>query len=418
MLGLRRPIEAIAAYRSCAEISPWQAECQLGLGIALREADQAEAALVRPRRGRQPRWARSAHSVRDRAYASGAAPPRRGGHAHGTCRRARPATRPTARTAVAIDTELETPCENTVKSRFCRAPRESGGRYCKASSRCAFRVSTFSTLKEAPGRSRRRQPEAHASRRPDQEGLRRHLQLDAARPHHAAQGRGDRPRGDEPRRRARGLPAAVVQPAELWQETGRWDKFGPQLLQLKDRHERDFLFGPTHEEVITDIVRKEIRSYRQLPVNLYQIQVKFRDEIRPRFGVMRGARVPDEGRVLVRRRPRRADAKLPGDVRRVRAHLHAAGARRSARSRPTPARSAASPRTSSRCSPTRARTRSRGRPRRDYAANVEQAEAVAPADRARRARRGDGEGADAGPVDLRGGDRSCSGCRSRAPSSA
>jgi prolyl-tRNA synthetase len=82
------------------------------------------------------------------------------------------------------------------------------------------------------------------------------------------------------------LPHVV--PAELWQETGRWDKFGPQLLKLRDRHERDFLFGPTHEEVITDIVRKDVRSYRQLPVNLYQIQVKFRDEIRPRFGVMRG----------------------------------------------------------------------------------------------------------------------------------
>ena len=79
-----------------------------------------------------------------------------------------------------------------------------------------------------------------------------------------------------------------VLPAELWQETGRWDKFGPQLLKIKDRHERDFLFGPTHEEVITDIVRKDVRSYRQLPLNLYQIQVKFRDEIRPRFGVMRG----------------------------------------------------------------------------------------------------------------------------------
>ena len=82
------------------------------------------------------------------------------------------------------------------------------------------------------------------------------------------------------------LPHVV--PAELWQETGRWDKFGPQLLKIKDRQDRDFLFGPTHEEVVTDIVRKDLRSYRQLPVNLYQIQVKFRDEIRPRFGVMRG----------------------------------------------------------------------------------------------------------------------------------
>lgn len=81
------------------------------------------------------------------------------------------------------------------------------------------------------------------------------------------------------------MPA--VTPAELWQETGRWDVFGPQMLKIKDRHQRDFCFGPTHEEVITDIARKEIRSYKQLPINFYQIQTKFRDEIRPRFGVMR-----------------------------------------------------------------------------------------------------------------------------------
>ncbi len=78
-----------------------------------------------------------------------------------------------------------------------------------------------------------------------------------------------------------------VQPAELWRETGRWDDFGPELLRLKDRHDRAFCLGPTHEEVITDIARIEIKSYRQLPVNYYQIQTKFRDEIRPRFGVMR-----------------------------------------------------------------------------------------------------------------------------------
>ncbi|MBK9616205.1 MAG: proline--tRNA ligase [Uliginosibacterium sp.] len=80
----------------------------------------------------------------------------------------------------------------------------------------------------------------------------------------------------------------VVQPAELWQETGRFEKMGPELLRFKDRHERDFVIQPTSEEVITDIVRQEIRSYRQLPKNLYQIQTKFRDERRPRFGVMRG----------------------------------------------------------------------------------------------------------------------------------
>ena len=79
----------------------------------------------------------------------------------------------------------------------------------------------------------------------------------------------------------------VVQPAELWLETGRWQTMGPELLRFKDRHERDFCLGPTHEEVITDLVRNEINSYRQLPANLYQIQTKFRDERRPRFGVMR-----------------------------------------------------------------------------------------------------------------------------------
>ena len=79
----------------------------------------------------------------------------------------------------------------------------------------------------------------------------------------------------------------VVQPAELWQESGRWQKYGPELLRFKDRHERDYVAAPTHEEVITDIARRELKSYRQLPVNYYQIQTKFRDEVRPRFGVMR-----------------------------------------------------------------------------------------------------------------------------------
>jgi prolyl-tRNA synthetase len=81
---------------------------------------------------------------------------------------------------------------------------------------------------------------------------------------------------------------SAVQPAELWQESGRWNDYGPELLRLRDRHEREFVIGPTHEEVITDIARRDIKSYRQLPVNFYQIQLKFRDEIRPRFGVMRG----------------------------------------------------------------------------------------------------------------------------------
>jgi prolyl-tRNA synthetase len=81
------------------------------------------------------------------------------------------------------------------------------------------------------------------------------------------------------------MPA--VQPAELWQESGRWDKYGPLLLRMSDRHGRDYCFGPTHEEVITDVARRELRSYKQLPINFYQIQTKFRDEIRPRFGIMR-----------------------------------------------------------------------------------------------------------------------------------
>ncbi|TXH68289.1 MAG: proline--tRNA ligase [Thiothrix sp.] len=81
------------------------------------------------------------------------------------------------------------------------------------------------------------------------------------------------------------MPA--IQPAELWQESGRWEQYGPELLRVKDRHERDFCVGPTHEEIITDLMRRELNSYKQLPVNYYQIQTKFRDEIRPRFGVMR-----------------------------------------------------------------------------------------------------------------------------------
>ncbi len=87
---------------------------------------------------------------------------------------------------------------------------------------------------------------------------------------------------------AQELLMPIASPAELWRETGRWDYYGKELLRFKDRHERDFCLGPTHEEVITDLIRREVRSYRQLPLNCYQIQTKFRDEIRPRFGLMRG----------------------------------------------------------------------------------------------------------------------------------
>ncbi|MGY8861249.1 MAG: proline--tRNA ligase, partial [Pseudomonadales bacterium] len=86
---------------------------------------------------------------------------------------------------------------------------------------------------------------------------------------------------------AQELLMPAIQPAELWKESGRWQKYGPELLRLKDRHQRDFCVGPTHEEVITDMMRKEVRSYKSLPMNFYQIQTKFRDEVRPRFGVMR-----------------------------------------------------------------------------------------------------------------------------------
>jgi prolyl-tRNA synthetase len=79
----------------------------------------------------------------------------------------------------------------------------------------------------------------------------------------------------------------IMTPAELWQETGRWQKYGKELMRVKDRHDRDYALGPTHEEVITDLVRRELKSYKQLPMNLFQIATKFRDEVRPRFGVMR-----------------------------------------------------------------------------------------------------------------------------------
>lgn len=84
------------------------------------------------------------------------------------------------------------------------------------------------------------------------------------------------------------LMLPIIQPSEIWKETGRWDVYGEEMFRLKDRHGREFCLGPTHEEIITTLVRNEVRSYRDLPLRLYQIQNKYRDEIRPRFGVMRG----------------------------------------------------------------------------------------------------------------------------------
>ena len=95
-------------------------------------------------------------------------------------------------------------------------------------------------------------------------------------------------RGEMNRAGASEVLMPLVVPSELWKESGRWDAYGKELLRLTDRHGREFCLGPTHEEVITDMVRRDVRSYRDLPLNLYQIQTKFRDEIRPRFGLMRG----------------------------------------------------------------------------------------------------------------------------------
>jgi hypothetical protein len=146
-------------------------------------------------------------------------------------------------------------------------------------------VHPINTTKET-GRGRGAQPPAHAACRPVRRvaagiyswlpfGLRVLRKVEAI------------VREEMDRAGALELLMPAIQPAELWQESHRWSEYGPELLRLQDRHERQFVFGPTHEEVITDIARRELRSYRQLPVNFYQIQTKFRDEVRPRFGVMR-----------------------------------------------------------------------------------------------------------------------------------
>jgi len=105
------------------------------------------------------------------------------------------------------------------------------------------------------------------------------------------------------------MPA--VQPAELWQESTRWEQYGPELLRIKDRHQRDFCFGPTHEEVVCDVVRREIKSYRQLPLNLYQIQTKFRDDDPSAFRRHARSRVPDERRLFLSRELRRSGTRIP-----------------------------------------------------------------------------------------------------------
>ena len=102
----------------------------------------------------------------------------------------------------------------------------------------------------------------------------------------------------------------TIQSADLWRESGRYEAYGKEMLRIKDRHERDMLYGPTNEEMITAIFRSYVRSYKDLPLNLYHIQWKFRDEVRPRFGADARARIPDEGRLFVRPRFRRRQARL------------------------------------------------------------------------------------------------------------
>jgi hypothetical protein len=149
------------------------------------------------------------------------------------------------------------------------------------------------------------------------------------------------------------MPA--VQPAELWQESGRWEQYGPELLRIRDRHQREFCFGPTHEEIITDLARGELRSYKQLPINFYQIQTKFRDEIRPRFGVMRAREflMKDAYSFHV---DQASLAETYRSCTRPTAASSAAAGSTSAPCRRTPAASAATPPTSSMCWRTPART--------------------------------------------------------------
>ena len=118
----------------------------------------------------------------------------------------------------------------------------------------------------------------------------------------------------------------TIQSADLWRESGRYDAYGKEMLRIKDRHERDMLYGPTNEEMITEIFRAYVKSYKDLPLNLYHIQWKFRDEVRPRFGLMRGREFLMKDAYSFDHRPGRRDAFLQQDVRRLSAHLRAHGA--------------------------------------------------------------------------------------------
>lgn len=147
----------------------------------------------------------------------------------------------------------------------------------------------------------------------------------------------------------------TVQPADLWRESGRWEHYGKELLRFKDRHERDYCLGPTHEEVVTDLIRGEVRSYRQLPMNLYQIQTKFRDEIRPRFGLMRGREFLMKDAYSFDRDDAGADISYKKMFEPTK-RFSALGAAFRPRWKPTPAPSAATSRMSSWCWPKPAKT--------------------------------------------------------------
>ena len=175
----------------------------------------------------------------------------------------------------------------------------------------------------------------------------------------------------------------VVQPAELWQESGRFDKYGPELLRFKDRHQRDFVVQPTSEEVITDIARKELKSYRQLPVNLYHIQTKFRDEVRPRFGVMRSREFIMKDAYSFDIDQRRHASVVSRHVRRVRRGSSRAWDCSSAPLLRTPGRSAAARRDEFQVLADSGEDAIAWCANSDYAANVELAEAAPPAHRGR-----------------------------------
>ena len=200
------------------------------------------------------------------------------------------------------------------------------------------------------------------------------------------------------------LPAVI--PAELWQESGRWDQYGAQLLRLKDRKGGDFVIGPTHEEVIVDLVRGDVRSYRQLPLNLYQIQTKFRDELRPRAGLMRGREFIMKDAYSFHTVEEDAQREYTRTCTTPTGASSAAAGWPSGRWRRTPAPSEARARTSSRCWPRPARTRWWPATAATYAANVEEARVRTEARAGRRCpAAAAGEGGHAGQADHRGGDR-------------